>query len=380
MSIAVDIQKLNRQLEIKNFEETCIVTTLANDKLQLICENDPDRYFLHIPVDILVGTDGKEFALYACWEATKLSGCFTPNRQAKFGFRLQAKSGQSYGLLRLEMINADPSKNIVRKFSDIRKMAYRWSPLGGWGWGPTAGAASNNGFITLEDVFEPGNGWLSEGTLRMNIQLKLCIKTELQSSSLEAVQSNPKVSLSTDFGALLTTGAHADVVIKVKDEEIHAHSLILAARSSVFASMFSLPMLEAAERIVTISDLSMVVVKATVTFMYTGEVDAQLLKSDADCLGILEAAHRYTVPSLVDLCVQSLRSRLAVDTVSEWLHVADLIGDETLKADCLKFVRLHITEVQSTEGFAKFIATRRELLAQILESLFPPAKRQRTEE
>jgi speckle-type POZ protein len=181
------------------------------------------------------------------------------------------------------------------------------------------------------------------------------------------------------LGALLSDGERADVIIKVNGEDIRAHSLILMARSSVFRSMLSSPMREATEGTVIINDLDVAAVKATIAFMYTGQIDEYLLKPDADTLGILEAAHRYDVSSLVDLCVQSLIARLDVSTVSEWLHVADLIGNAGLKTSCLNFMRLHITEVQATDKFAKFVATRPALVTELLASLFPPAKRQRTE-
>merc|ERR1712118_223996 len=97
---------------------------------------------------------------------------------------------------------------------------------------------------------------------------------------------------------------------------------------------------------------------AVIAFMYTGQIDEDLLKADADTLGILEAAHRYDVSSLVDVCVQSLIARLDVSTVAEYFHVADLIGDAVLKTSCLNFMRLNITEVQATDTFAKYVATR----------------------
>merc|ERR1712194_227239 len=152
----------------------------------------------------------------------------------------------------------------------------------------------------------------------------------------------------------------------------------MGARSSVFAATFSAPMRESVERVIVIEDLDVAVVRAMIGFLYTGEIDANVLKSDDAILGILEGAHRYNIPSLEKLCVQSLGGRLNVDVAAEWFHIADLIGNLDFRTRCLNFIRGHVAEVQGTDKYAEFIVQRPALLAEILASLFPPVKRQRT--
>merc|ERR1711920_452804 len=96
-------------------------------------------------------------------------------------------------------------------------------------------------------------------------------------------------------------------------------------------------------------------------------------------LGVLEAAHRYNIPSLEKLCAHTLGGRLHVDTAAEWFHLADIIGNVDFRSRCFDFIHSHIAEVQGTESYSKFIAKQPALLAEILESLFPPVKRQKTE-
>ena len=55
--------------------------------------------------------------------------------------------------------------------------------------------------------------------------------------------------------------------------------ITMKARSSVFASMLTLPMRETTERTVTINDLSTSGVKAMITFMYAGRIDEDLHSS-----------------------------------------------------------------------------------------------------
>merc|ERR1712039_20152 len=144
--------------------------------------------------------------------------------------------------------------------------------------------------------------------------------------------------------------------------------------------MLTSPMREGKSREITIDDLDGAAVKATIAFLYSGEVDSALMTDDDATLNILTVAHRYNVPSLVDMCVQALVSRIDVSTVAEWFHVADLIGSVTFRARCLEFIRLHISQVQATEKYAQFIRKRPALLDEILASLFPPAKRRKVDQ
>merc|ERR1712110_1384434 len=99
------------------------------------------------------------------------------------------------------------------------------------------------------------------------------------------------------------------------------------ARSDVLSAMLSTPMREGLERKIVISDLEAEAVKSMLKFLYSGTVDLDKLESDEMALGILEAAHRYNVEDLVDLCVQRLTARFDVNSVGEWLYVADLMGN-----------------------------------------------------
>merc|ERR1712048_872463 len=118
----------------------------------------------------------------------------------------------------------------------------------------------------------------------------------------------------------------------------------------------------------------MAAVKAAIGFLYTGKIDGQVLESDNTALGVLEAGHRYDMPSLVSLSVQALTRRFDVHTVSEWFYLADLIGNMEFRTSCLEYIRERITDVQGTDSFEKFVRKKPELLKAILASPFPPAK------
>merc|ERR1712048_452979 len=112
---------------------------------------------------------------------------------------------------------------------------------------------------------------------------------------------------------------------------------------------------------------------------YSGEVHASMLESNGIALGILEFAHRYNIPSLEHVCIQALSSRIGVDVVAEWFHVADLIGNADFRAMCLDYIKGHVAEVQGTDGYVQYIMKRPQLVAEILAIMFPPVKRQRND-
>merc|ERR1719436_2369909 len=130
-------------------------------------------------------------------------------------------------------------------------------------------------------------------------------------------------------------------------------------------------MKEQAEKEVTITDLEPLAVQRMVRFMYTGG-----LSHDNETLALLEAAHRYQVAVLVELCVVALSSRLSVDMVAERLMVADLAGLDSLRRACLLFITSssgRVAAVQATEGYAKLAQKRPHLALDILASAFPPS-------
>ena len=195
---------------------------------------------------------------------------------------------------------------------------------------------------------------------------------EPSSKTAASMVSGGLVCLSNDLQKLFANEHTADVTVKVNEESVPAHSLILSARSTVFAATLASPMREAEDRVVTIDDIEAKTVRLLIYFIYSGQVDDELLKSNPDTIELLLAAHRYDIPSLVDVCTQSLSARVAVESVAEFLYVADLIENTYFKHQCMEFIRFHIAEVQATKAYSKFIAPRHALLSQILASLHPP--------
>lgn len=243
--------------------------------------------------------------------------------------------------------------------------------------------------LPLLDVFDAQAGWLQGGSLRVTAKLSVVVSMEGPTTTPGASCGNSSSSSSSFLEAategerevcdslqeFLRSGYMTDVVIKVGDVRIDVHSVILAARSPVFRGMFSCPMKEKEEREVDIQDIEPCAMRALVNYMYSGAVAASQLENEESATALLQAAHRYEVPGLIQRCVQVLADSLDLENCAERLELADTLGHWCFKARCLDFLQPRMAEVQSTEGYLRLAERRPALLKDIVEAILPPAKR-----
>ena len=161
------------------------------------------------------------------------------------------------------------------------------------------------------------------------------------------------------------------------DERILAHSLVLASRSPVVLAMLSSTMRENQERLIEIPDLDVAAGEELVSFLYTGELDRAMLRTDESAPALLQAARRYDVPAVVEKCTRVLGTRLSVETVPERLELADMIECASFKTQRLDFIRQHIHEVQRTRSYGRLAVRRPPLLRDIIAALAGPANNKR---
>lgn len=184
-------------------------------------------------------------------------------------------------------------------------------------------------------------------------------------------------SLGVQFSTLLDAESFSDVTLKVGGCEIRAHRFVLAARSPVFKTLLSSGMVEQQTRTIEIKDLQPATVRHMVRFMYTGKLDAAF-ERDCDPLGLFEAAHRYDIAALEELCIALITEKLDVQSVAKYLMAFDQMGFDRIRKRCLTFIcksQYNIAQVQATAAFAELTRKRPQLLADILAEVVPPAKR-----
>jgi len=140
--------------------------------------------------------------------------------------------------------------------------------------------------------------------------------------------------LSNDFSALLESGQFSDVKIKCGGHTISCHKNILGSRSPVFNAMFIHNMTENQSSSIDIEDLDVETVKDMLKYMYAGRIDNLNTRSPR----LLEAADKYALAELKEVCEDTLCSSLSVDSCLECLVLADLHNAEELKNAAVKFI------------------------------------------
>jgi len=180
----------------------------------------------------------------------------------------------------------------------------RWVPRG-WcsaSWSPTAPA----------EVFVFGGGSYNS------------FLDDLSVIDLETLEEPPRElsALGADFGSLLDSGRHADVVLEAADGgRAHAHRAILAARSPVFGAMFESDVWAEAGRGVLQLGQSEAALRALLQFIYTGCVDEQM--PPAAVVEVLDLGARHLLEPLVRVCAvvlaRALRRQRLGGTPEAWL-------------------------------------------------------------
>ena len=229
-------------------------------------------------------------------------------------------------------------------------------------------------FIRREFVLDPANGLLVDDRLIVRCKIKAATGHVKQASqeTMEIVDSSMLLSqLSNDLDGLYQCEESSDVTLEAKDgQPFHAHKIILAARSPVFAAMFAHNMREKKESNVHINDVDSDTLSAMLRYIYTGcVVDEDNSAADGSLTKLLAVADKYALEGLKVRCEHALARNLNVRLVSDCLLVAELYNARNLKTRSINFIRAHLTEVVETSGFKSIARTNPLLLEDIIRSM-----------
>ncbi|XP_016840776.1 speckle-type POZ protein-like [Nasonia vitripennis] len=130
-------------------------------------------------------------------------------------------------------------------------------------------------------------------------------------------------------------------------KQLRAHKFVLAARSPVFSSMIIRDMKEKNENNANIKEVDYASLREMLRFMYSAKVEN--LKELAG--GVLEAARKYQVDGLKEVCEEYLFKNLTVENAVETLALAYRYEIENLKAQASKFITFHAKEIIETPEF-----------------------------
>lgn len=181
-------------------------------------------------------------------------------------------------------------------------------------------------------------------TLQVDAMI-LCLDDPAESQQ-ECVREIHLDSIRHDLHSLYQDEVLSDFTIKCQGKEFKVHKVLLASQSPVFKRMFVTDMTERRMNFVEISDIEPAVVSNMLTYIYTGRAPNlyRLAKE------LLHAANKYQLTKLATAAEKKLTERLDVDNVIETLIWANLLSKE-LKEACLRFIRLHYSDVKCSKGW-----------------------------
>lgn len=218
---------------------------------------------------------------------------------------------------------------------------------------------SIDNFINVNHAKMPENGLMVDGKIRILCEIET-IGGNFNSLYRECAS---KYQLSRDMEFFFHNEKFSDVIlIDPTGKKIHAHKLILAARSTVFARMFEHSMKEQKEGTVTIPNIEYDCLKEMLRFIYTGKVE----NLENLAVDLLAASDQYALQDLKEMCETVLSTTVTTETAIATLVIADKHSTSILKSKVLKFIVENSKDVISTLGFRSLQSSHIDLVKEVL--------------
>ncbi|CAL1291018.1 unnamed protein product [Larinioides sclopetarius] len=196
--------------------------------------------------------------------------------------------------------------------------------------------------------------FLSNDTL--NLKFEFTFSTGIEYERIEdsefgnlalVTENPPKLSSALeDITCLYEEGTLCDTKLQTATETFNAHKSILAARSSVFKTMFTTDMREKATDRVIIEDLEADTVSRMLMFLYSDKLEDPNWDR-AKCLYF--AADKYNIITLKQKCSDFLKNSLQLSNCCELLLLADKHKDEDLKKSVQDYMAQYQGAILRTE-------------------------------
>ncbi|XP_057340010.1 speckle-type POZ protein-like [Microplitis mediator] len=200
-------------------------------------------------------------------------------------------------------------------------------------------------FITKEDLLKKKDELLPYDILTIGIELTVFDDPVVISTNVPFNES--KAFMAHDYEKFYESKMGSDVELIVQEKKFPAHKFVLMVRSPVFQAMLTTDMRENREKAITIKDMNSEVFKSMLEFIYTDKI------SDLDDVAeqLLEAADKYQIPTLKEICAESLCKSVTIDNASRLLVVAYLHNAKEMLEYISNFIVINAIHVVKTEEY-----------------------------
>lgn len=163
-----------------------------------------------------------------------------------------------------------------------------------------------------------------------------CTQTLEQSlQSTELVQSRRK-----KIDEILRSRKFSDFTIRLRDKEFKVHKFMLAAQSSVFASMFSDDVGEGAQAFKNIKNTSEKAFEAFLEYFYTGA-----LQNGDNKMEMFELASEFDVPDLKSICEKMILENPGEFKAIDLFNLGHTYSSEALKKSAFAQIKTIFPEI-----------------------------------
>ncbi|KAF9182731.1 hypothetical protein BGZ51_004477 [Haplosporangium sp. Z 767] len=168
-----------------------------------------------------------------------------------------------------------------------------------------------------------------------------------------AVYANQE-GLSSDFLRLVNSPIGSDVQLIIGQEQVimHAHSLILQARSTYFSRALGSDWKEANQKVFQKPNISPVVFERILHYIYSG----RLVLEDEMIMDLIKAADELCLEDLLNGCERHALTTLCRNNVLELVQLSSRHNLFQLKNECLDFIAANIDHFKRGKEILKLEA------------------------
>ncbi|XP_054707210.1 speckle-type POZ protein-like [Uloborus diversus] len=157
------------------------------------------------------------------------------------------------------------------------------------------------------------------------------------------------------FRQPLDSGKLSDVVLRVGEEKIPAHKVILSTHSGVFRAMFESNFKENQDNVVDLIDMDLTVAKAMLLYIYTREVEEL---STEKTLELYVAADRYMLTELKEECREYVSKNVTSQNVGDTFEIAKLHSDVVLSEAAKNFFAQNVKSILKSKEWKEYSAQK----------------------
>ncbi|XP_057334006.1 speckle-type POZ protein-like [Microplitis mediator] len=218
-------------------------------------------------------------------------------------------------------------------------------------------------FFEIDKLLKNKDEYLSDNMV--TICVDLVIYDNETSSLIENEFKFSKRRIVDDLEELFDSKLKSDVVLIVGDKKIKAHKSILIARSPVLAAMFMHNTVENKNNEINIIDIKAEIIEKMIKFIYTDKVE----NIDDDAEYLLEAADKYQVQMLKELCEKSLSKSVTTENAVKIMILADRHNAKQLLEFVNNFIVTNAKAVIKTNDYKLMEKSNFHLLSTLFEKI-----------